>query len=435
MIRLPQLMAEPPLRRAALVLLALVPLCLLHAVSVADVLIDVIAGLFLLRSAARREFAWARQSWVRLALVWWVWLVVCSTPWPWPGFGAAGWRDGFVQALVTGRLLLFTAALQAWLLTTPSARRLVLWGLALSCLWIGVECWQQYLTGHDIFGYPRWGDGSLTGPFRKPLAGALFAHLLFIAVLPSAAWLARHGTWRGRALGGGLVAAGLVTCVLIGQRLGVAYGVLGLVVVAFYRPRLRLAALAAVVAAGAVLAALPVLSPPTEAKLIGETRTNLSHFSQSPYGEIFTVAAVMGLDSPWHGLGYRGYRASCLAPRFNTGLPWLGIGPTSRWLGACNRHPQNYYLQALTDSGFPGLLLFSALMGYWCWAAARFLRRQPDPLRVGLFAAVLTFAWPIASTDEFPTLYMLGWFFLILGFALSCTDIAARNPQADMLHD
>ncbi len=254
-----QIVAGAPSRRFALVLLALVPLCLLHAVSLAEALIDLIAGLFLIRAALTRDFAWARLAWVRLALVWWAWLVVCSTPWPWPGFGAAGWRDGFIQALVTGRLLLFTVALQVWLLTTPAARRLVLWGLALSCLWIGIESWQQLLTGHNLFGYPRWGDGSLTGPFRKPLAGPLFGHLLFIAVLPASAWLARRGGWGWRAAGGGLVTLGLVSCVLIGQRMGVVYGALGLAVVVFYRPRLRLAALVAVAVAGAVLLALPVL--------------------------------------------------------------------------------------------------------------------------------------------------------------------------------
>ena len=50
------------------------------------------------------------QGWVALALLWWGWLLVCSTPLPLAGFGVAGWDKGFVQALVVIRLLVFAAA-------------------------------------------------------------------------------------------------------------------------------------------------------------------------------------------------------------------------------------------------------------------------------------------------------------------------------------
>jgi hypothetical protein len=55
----------------------------------------------------------------------------------------------------------------------------------------------------------------------------------------------------------------------------------------------------------------------------------------------------------------------------------------------------------------------------WMVALARNLFRVPDPMRVGLFVSALTFTWPLGSTDEFPTLYMLGWMFFILGFGFS----------------
>ena len=48
-------------------------------------------------------------------------------------------------------------------LRVPFARRIAWWVLALSCLWIGVESWEQYLTGTNIFGDRRYGDGALTG--------------------------------------------------------------------------------------------------------------------------------------------------------------------------------------------------------------------------------------------------------------------------------
>jgi hypothetical protein len=420
-------MPQDRLRGLALLSMLLVPLGLLHAWVLAEICVGITDVLFLVHVFWRRDFRWAKKPWFILASVWWGWLVLCSVPWPLPGFGIAGTK-GLAEAAVIIRLIIFAAAMQSWLLTTPAARRAAWIALALSGIWIALESWQQYLFGHNIFGYPRWGDGALTGPFEKPRAGGLYSHLMFIFMLPiSMHLLAKPGRW-ARVGGVAVALFGVVTAVLIGQRMGVAFAGLGLVVAAFYLARLRLPMLAALVVSAAVLVATPIISPATHGKLVGETQRNFHHFTQSPYGEIFTVATNMGVQSPWHGWGYRSYRAVCTQPRFNTGLPALGIPPTQSALGACNLHPQNYFIQSFSDAGFPGLILFTAMMLYWTWLAARGLLRNPDPVRVGLLIGVINYTWPIASTDEFPTLYMLGWFFFFVGLALACADVAPKPP-------
>lgn len=423
-------MQADKLRNLALLTMLLVPLGLLHAWVLADICVVITDILFLAHSAWRRDFRWARQPWFILAMGWWLWLIFCSAPLPLPGFGVAGLR-GFAEAFVIIRLILFSAALQNWLLTTPGSRRIAWWALALSAGWIALESWQQYLFGHNIFGWPRWGDGALTGPFQKPRAGDLYAHLMFIGMLPPVMALLAKPGWKPRAGGVVLAVLGVVTAVLIGQRMCVAFAGLGLVVAAFYLRPLRLPLAGALLVAVAVFIATPIISPATHGKLVGETQRNFHHFTQSPYGEIFTVATNMGMQSPLHGWGYRSYRDLCNEPRFNTGLPALHIPPTQATLGACNLHPQNFYIQAFSDAGLPGLILFTALMLYWSWLAARGLWRNPDPVRVGLFIGVINYTWPIASTDEFPSLYMLGWFFFFVGLSLACTGIAPKAPFAE----
>jgi O-antigen ligase len=358
-------------------------------------------------------------------------VVVCSTP---LFFTTAGWVMSFIQALVILRLIIFAAALESWVLTTKGAKRAVWVALALSALWIGLESWQQYLTGTNIFGNPRWGDGSLTGPFWKPRAGALYAHILYVALLPPVMiLLGKPGRlWAGLSIA--LAGAGAVTSVLIGQRMGTAYSFFGLLVAAWLLPQLRRPALIIAAVAAVVLLALPLISPQTHAKLVGETSRNFTHYTLSPYGELETRATVMGMASPWHGWGYNGFRAFCPEDRFSAGLPALGIAPTELALAACNLHPHNYYLQAFTDAGIPGLVLFSLLNLAWLTALARGLRRNREPVRVGLLISVLTFAWPFASTDEFPTLYMLGWLFLVLGLGLSFAHITRISTSLDMNH-
>ena len=316
------------------------------------------------------------------------------------------------------------------MLVTPRAQKALWLTLAVACAWVGLESWQQYLTGTNIFGDHRWGDGSLTGPFFKPRAGAVYMHLLFPAMLPVAMGMLLRGRTSWRSAGALLALIGVVTSVLIGQRMAVALTGLGVVVAALFIRQLRGIAIAVVAVAAVVVVATPVISPPTYAKLVGETSRNLGHFSLSPYGELYTRATVMGLQSFWHGWGYNGFRELCPAPRFAGGLPALGIAPTKLSLGACNLHPHNYYVQAFVDAGLPGLILFSLMALSWMVAMARDLFRSPEPLRVALFVSVLTFTWPLGSTDEFPTLYMLGWMFLIMGFGLALRPPARKIAGA-----
>jgi hypothetical protein len=416
-------------RDIALAATFLVPLGLLHAFVLAEICIALTDILFLAEMFRRRDFTWARQPWFVVAMLWWGWTLLCSLPLPLPGLHAANLMISTIQVLVILRLIIFIGALQSWVLTTPRARQLLWLLIALSALWIGLESWQQLITGRNIFGDPRWGDGALTGPFWKPRAGDLYAHLLFIALLaPVLALLARPGrAWQTAGIA--LAALAVVTSVLIGQRMGTIYSFLGLGIAAWALPQLRRPALLVAAIAVLTLLATPLLSPGTYKKLVGETSHQVSHYTQSPYGELETRAVVMGLASPVTGWGYNGFREYCPADQFSGGIPALGIAPTSLAQGACNLHPHNYYLQALTDAGFPGLALFILLNLLWFGKIYRGWRDQQGPVSLGLMIAVVTFLWPLASTDEFPTLYEPGWLFLVLGLGFGYTYVKKPEPM------
>jgi O-antigen ligase len=100
----------------------------------------------------------------------------------------------------------------------------------------------------------------------------------------------------------------------------------------------------------------------------------------------------------------------------------------------CGLHPQNYYIQAFCEAGLPGLILFAIMIGIWFKNLVSGLWKNPDPLRVGLFITFITFAWPLASTDAFPTLYMLGWFYFALGLGLALTHIPPTTINPDTIN-
>jgi O-antigen ligase len=410
-----------PRLRAAIAAVVLLPFALLLGRAVADILLTATALLFLWESAAGFGWGWLRTPWVRIGLAFWLWLCLCTA--------TGGSLPALGQAAVTLRLLLFAVALQAWVLRPPAARRWLAVAVAVAAAWVALEVWQQLLTGTNIEGDPRWGDGALTGPFLKPRAGGVFLALFFPAVLPPVMRLLRQQRLLPR-LGAVLLLVGAcATMVLIGQRMPTLLMVLGLCVSALLLPRFRLPVVLALAAAAVLLALLPLVSPPTFAKLVVHFADQMAHFPESPYGLLFARATVMTEAHPWLGLGFNGFRDHCPDPAYLRGLPWLGI-PTPATLvdGACNLHPHNYYLEAATEAGLPGLVLFVALVAVWLRGVGRAILPAADPVRVALFAWVFVSLWPVASTMSMYTIDSAGWIFLGLGWGLA--EARAVSPAA-----
>lgn len=415
--------ADAAIDRLGLGLTLLVPVFLTHGRAVADIALSIVAILFLLRSAScAHGFAWLAAPWVRIAALWWLWLVLCSAR----VLGTHGAAAGLVQAIVMVRFLVFAAALETWVLAAGRARPAMATMLAIPTAYIALQCLWQFATGHNWYGRPRFPDGSLTGPYAHPRAAAPLSRLLFPVLLPLAIALLptdRPARTRLRAAAGiglalGVALAALSLMVLCGQRMPLLLCGLGLLVVAAMLPRLRVALLLLLASIPVLVALASVVSPPSFHHLWTVFSAQIGHFPQSPYGLIAVRALRMIEASPWFGLGFDGYRDDCADPRFFHG--WHGGDGGGAWAGVCVQHPHNHYLQAAVQAGLPGLVLFGATVLAWLAAAARGLWRasRPDPLRVGLLAALVMQEWPIASASAFAVLPLGGWFFLLLGFAL-----------------
>ena len=378
------------------------PLALLHARAAAEILIAVIDIAFLAHGWLRRDGDWLRTPFTFAAALWWAWIVLCSC------LNARG----VALALAALRLPLLSVALGAWLLVPAGRRRVVWWLLAASFLWIGAECWHQYLLGRNLFGLPRFADGALTGPFNKPRAGPAFILLFFPVVVPGAVGLRQTGRIAGRGLALAAVALASLTIVLIGQRMPTALMLLGFAATALLLPRLRLAVLAACVAGIVLVAGLQAVSPAAHDKLVVQTGDQLRNFGESEYGLVFSRALGVAEAHPWIGLGFDGFRHACAReiaiPKVKDVLP-------SREVRACNLHPHNYYLEAADNGGWPGLAFFTLMAGTALAALARDMR----PAGAGLFVGALVALWPFASTSAFTSMPNGGWVFLLLGLGFA----------------
>ena len=416
------------LDRAALGATLILPLFLLYGRAVAEVMIAITDVCFLIQCAREQQWAWLRSFWLRIGLLWWAWLVICSLPF-------APFSDGGLhslgEAIVTVRFLIFIAALEQRVLASPAARRWLSRSLAAAFLWIGIESLQQYVTGHNVFGHPRNGDGELTGPFAKPRAGPPFSRLFFPVVLPPVDRLLARKGLLPRAAGVAVMLAAIAVQVLIGQRMPVLLMGLGLAVTFLLMRRLRTLMVVAAIASLALIGAAAVIRPPAYYRLVEKFSRQMDHFRESAYGELYVRAVVIAVENPIFGRGFDGFRRNCPEPRYFHDLTFIFTGHdrpgyVSHGAGACNEHPHNFYLQAVTDAGVPGLVLYAGLAIAWLVALGRGLGRDPDPSRVGLFIAALIFLWPIASTSSYTDMPMSGWSFLLIGWGLAEARLVAR---------
>lgn len=400
------------LHRTALVLTLIMPLGVLHAFALAEACIMLTDICFLIRRARARDWGWLGQGWMPVALAWWAWMIFCSIPFPGREHAASG---ALVQSLVVGRYLLFAAALEHDVLRDAAARRWLQGILAAAAAYIAAQSLLQVLTGHNLAGNPRWGDGEITGPFLKPRAGAPYSRLLPAALLPPLSRLLARPGLLPRLGALALAIAALGVSILIGQRMPLLLTLLGLAVAGLLLRQLRPVVIGAILAGAVLLAASAVIVPPTFYRLVTKFTTQMANFPESPYGQLASRALAIGADHPVMGLGFDGFRRACNDEVYIHHWSW----PQTITSEGCNLHPHNHYLQALTDSGIPGLVLFTALVLAWLRPLARGLWTDPDPLRVGLFVAALIQQWPLASSENAFSLDLGGLFFVLLGLGLA----------------
>lgn len=407
-----------------LVSLLLTPVLLMHTRTLAEVTIALIGLGFLTRSAILRDWSWLRTAWVPFALSWWAWQVVCSTPIPALNLGEGGTRT-LVQALLTIRFIILIAAMEHCVLRAEAARRWFFGMMAASAAYIAFQSLFQFTFGRNTYGWPRYPDGELTGPFGRPRAGPPLARLLMPTILPAvSALLARPGV-KGTLAGMGLLIGGMGVVVLIGQRMPLLVALGSLLVAGVLMRQMRVPVIVAGIMTALLLAASPIVAPNAYYRLVVKFGEQMANFPSSHYGALYTRAWSVGVNNPVTGMGHDGFGTGC--PRPENFRPSLdGKRPDGGGAEICWVHPHNVYLQALADGGFVGLGLFCLMMAAWLVPLWRGLWSRPDPLRVGLFASLAVQMWPVQAANGFTSIPMGGWFFLILGWGLA----EARAAQA-----
>ncbi len=384
----------------------LLPLLLIHARGVAEGVFGLLALGIVLRCAWQRDFSPFRQPWVLAGLGYWFWLVLCTV------LVGAG-REQLLAALAWGRMPLAILALSHWVLVPAVMQRRLLWSGGIAVCWVVLEVWLQLLFGRGITGQRRWPAGELPGPFTRPRAGPFLAMAAWPPLVAALGWLLAN---KRQLLAYALLAFALVTQVIIGQRFPIVLAVFAAVITAALLPGLALGLGLAAGAGALAVAAASFVAPMAFWRMTVLFPQQVLHFGDSHYGKLWARGLEMLQQHPVTGLGARAFGEACTNPAYFVGWGGQGDGGGA---AICVTHAHNPYLEAATDAGIPGLLLFALMSLLVVLAAARGLRRGAEPARIGLFIATLLPVWPIASANGFTALPIAGVWMLSAGLALA----------------
>lgn len=403
--------AAPQLSLMIAGLCAVLPF-LLYVHSIADIAISLVALGHLYLSVRTRDFAWARQAWVLIALAFWTYAIVRGLASNHPGVSAG-------HAVVWVRFIVFAAALQMLAARAPSLLKLML-GVFVAASFLGAaDTLFQFITGRDFFGKPMLGD-RLTGP----LGSAAIGILLLFAGLPM---LALMFTWlRDPALSRKALAVVGVLFIsmaifLTGERMTVILLGAALLVCLLLVARSSWRINTVLIGLGLMAAALIYAAFPQVLARHLSSVSVLTVPRGDMYLEIWQAAVDVFAANPIFGIGVHTFRLDC--PLYV---------PADLAEAACRSlHPHHLWLELLAETGLVGATLMLAFfIAALKPAVSRWRVWRTDPLLAGAAIAVLLRLWPVASARSFFVNQneVLFWCMLAVAVASACPYIS-RTPS------
>ena len=350
---------------------------------------------FLVSSTFTRDWQWTRDAWFRVAVIFWLWLVLASAVSEWPGHALGA-------SLPWVRFPVFAAAMAAWLARSDGLRDRMLTTCMLGTLFLMGVLFVERATHPDLLRlYGTWDQGAKAGWYMLGLGTPVAMWALHKFQSRTRAWL-----WAGP-LALGTVVATIATgevyvsvSFVFGLCLFVLFGGL------WTRYSVGLMALTVV----AVLSVLQTNEGLTT-RFTTEAMTRLPWLPSSDYYDGWAGGLRVALSNPVLGVGADNFESYCKSRREDAHSEMLGFRQ-------CLTHPHQMYIQVFSETGAPGLLLFLALAATLLFALMQAFRDAtvPRPAGAAALAIGIMVFWPISTYSNafgqhrnFFTWFLIAW--------------------------
>ncbi len=404
----------------------ILPLLLLFSRAIADITVLSIGVAFLFKSYQSKDWAWTKQTWFRLNIVFWLYLLCVNAPL------SIDSADSFMHAIFYLRWPLFAAALAYWLLQDTKFQQHFLIALILVCVFVLLDTSLQYVTGADLLGHTKPSSTRLTGPYSRPIPGIMMLRVLFIVLLITVIIPSFATATRRIFITLSLLCIGLLFMFITGERMALILFFAGSVVVLIglvldqkmYKAKVLLGFAFIMGLCALAISLNPVMAERSVYSIVSK----LMQFMDSDYGLVFRAAIAAWQENPIIGSGFHTYQLAC---------EQLGLLP--QWGIPCS-HPHNLYLQIGAETGVIGLVLFfSMVVSIYFTALSQLIKTRQRFIACLSFTILSVSFWPLIGGISILNNGVAALVWLGVGWALSTstttlskttvTQTTLSNPQ------
>lgn len=396
----------------------LLPFLLIFSRSIADLTVITIGLIFLFISFQRKDWEWAKSTWFKFNIIFWLYLLCINTPL------SINPVNSLIHAFFYLRWPLFAGALAYWLFNDATRQLHFLIALGLVSAFVIFDTSLQYIFGQDLFGHTKVSPTRLTGPFSRPVPGIMMLRVLFIGLFLTVMYQQFSSPIRRILFTLTMLSVGLLFMFITGERMALILFFSGSIVVfiglmveqKIHLPKILIGLL--IILCVSVIQIF--LNPETAERSIYSTYDKLLHFADSDYGMVFRAAFAAWQQAPIFGHGFHSYKMVCEQ-----------MGLLTQWGMQCS-HPHNLYLQIAAENGLIGLMLFVCMLG-----SLYFKSLYPLVLSKQWFVACLSFVvlsvcfWPLIGGISILNNGVAALVWLGVGWVLSISTISSASHSTN----
>ena len=352
------------------------PFILLIERTPADVWVTLLALIFAVRSAVKRDGDWLKHFWVRAGFAFWLWCILAGAVSDFPAYSVG-------EAAAWFRFPLFAMATAFWL---ARDRRLLYAMLVSTAIGLVVMC--GILTAEILIEGQK--SGRLTWPYGDLVPGNYVAKVGLPAFTVMVA-LAVSVKGRVAALSGIVALITMVISVMTGERINFLIRACGGMLAGLvWKPNWgRYLALVAV----EILAVVVIFSalPGTASRYTDQFVQGATNPQESAWLRTINGGWQVAQDNLMFGIGTANYRLVSFEGILDK---YENVKP--------DVHPHNYYVQMLLETGLIGFILGVVFLWSIIWTCFRASLKNRENVFVAT-AWVIPFGvfWPIATSADF----------------------------------
>ena len=376
----------------------LLPLLLIFSRSIADITIVLISILFLYYSFKKIGWGWLKEKWFLFALFFFAYGITLNSAM------SIDAKETFAYSLFFMRWPIFSMALAYWILSDLKSLKKFLISLTLLLLFIIFDTWWQFFFEQDLFGFEKYSENRLTGPFKdNPHVGAWLAKLALLPplllILYDKYKLQIHQNYFTYAF---FIISTIVflTIFITGERMQLLLILSSILIFVFGLISEKIFSLKKIslllILSISIILFFAINFPETTQRAFFSTIEKIINWRSSDYGLVWQSAYDVWMQSPLFGVGLHKYREACVN---------LGIYGTSHMnaIGSGNcSHPHNISLQLLSETGIFGFIIFYLMVFYLAISSLKKYLKNSLWLPLALtFNIIFTCFLPIASSTSF----------------------------------